>query len=133
MKRLAGVLLISTLVALLFVILARFPNHLSDVVWTDHAKAHLVSQISVTSGLCLAMMMLVWQFYNSAPRWLWFSLLAFGVFTFVGYWGGKIAFDMETSWRNGNSLFLALTLTYIIGLVLSWRYFFTRSAGGEND
>jgi hypothetical protein len=124
MKQLAGFLLISTLMAHLFTVLVRFPQHFLDSTWAEHAKAHLASQISLSSGLCLTMLILIWRFYNSGPRWLWWSLLAYGFFTFAGYWGGKFAFEIEGPWRNGNSLFLVLTLTYVTGLVLSWRHCF---------
>lgn len=125
MKQLAGFLLTSTLMVHLFAVLVRFPHHFIDMAWAEHAKAHLASQISLASGLCLTMLILIWRFYRSGPRWLWWSLFAYGFFTFAGYWGGKVAFEIEGTWRNGNSLFLVLTLTYATGLVLSWRHCFT--------
>jgi hypothetical protein len=50
MGKVAQYLFIATLLALLFVYVARFPNHFLDTEWPHHAKAHLFSQISVGAG-----------------------------------------------------------------------------------
>ena len=113
----------ATLAVLLFVVLVRFPNHLNDAIWTVHAKTHLISQISVIAGLCTTMLILVWRFFHAGPRWLWWGLFAFGLFTFGGYWAGKLFFEAGTQWKPGNTLLLILTLTFIAGLLLSWPHF----------
>jgi|GEM_PF-2358669 len=133
MFRLAGLLLNLTITILFLAYLVRFPNHFIDVTWPAHAKTHLVSQIAVGSGLCLVMLLLIRYFYQSSPLWLWWSLLGFGAFTFGSYWVAKLIFEIDAPWRNGNSLFLFLTLTYFTGLALCSQRFFSMNDRVGND
>lgn len=125
MHQVARFILIITIAITFIVELTRFPNHFSDTAWPEHAKSHLMSQISILVGFSGTVLVLIWKNFNSSARWLWWILWGYGLFTFGGYWLGKLLFEESTPWRSGNFLFPALTLTYIAGLIISRRSFFT--------
>jgi hypothetical protein len=123
--KVAQYLIVLTLVALLFVYVARFPNHFSDASWPAHAKAHLFSQLSIGAGFSIVALIISVRFFRSQHKWVWWALLGFGVFSFGGYWVGKILMEPETQWRSGNMVFSVLSVSYLLGLILSWRCFFS--------
>ena len=126
MARFAQYLIILTLLTLLFVFVARFPNHFSDPTWPVHAKAHLFSQLSIGAGVCLAALIVSIRFFRPRRAFVWWALLGVGIFIFGGYWAGKLLMEPDTAWRSGNTIFAVMTLSYSLGLCLSWRYFLHR-------
>jgi len=115
--------IILTLVVLLFVYVTRFPNHFSDASWPAHAKAHLFSQLSIGVGFSIIALIISVRFFSPRHKWVWWALLGFWVFSFGGYWAGKILMEPDTQWRSGNMVFAVLSVSYLLGLVLSSRYF----------
>jgi uncharacterized integral membrane protein len=128
-KKLAQYLIILTLAALLFVFIARFPNHFSDASWPAHAKAHLFSQLSIGAGFSIFALIISVRFFRPQYQWAWWALLGFGIFSFGGYWAGKILIEPDAQWRNGNTVFVVLSVSYLLGLSLSWRHFFNGTKG----
>ena len=86
-------IIIATLLALVFVYVARFPNHFSDPNWPTHARTHLLTQIVTGSALALAAIFLTARLLNAAKRHFWFALVAFWFIQFGSYWGGKVWFE----------------------------------------
>jgi len=127
----AQYLIILTLAALVFVYLTRFPNHFSDASWPAHAKAHLFSQISIGAGFSIVALIISVRFFSSPHKWVWWALLGFWVFSFGGYWVGKILMEPDTQWRSGNMVFAVLSVSYLLGLVLSSRYFLNGDKSGK--
>jgi hypothetical protein len=121
-------LIVLTLIALLFVYIARFPNHFADASWPAHAKVHLFSQVSLGAGFSIAALIISVWFFRSRYRWVWWALFGFGIFTFGGYWVGKILMDSAAQWRSGNTVFAVLSVSFLLGLALSWRYFLNGDA-----
>ena len=130
--KVAQYLVVLTLGALLFVYIARFPNHFSDANWPAHAKAHLFSQLSIGAGFTIGALIISVRYFHSRHKWVWWALLGFGVFSFIGYWAGKMFMEPETPWRSGNMVFAVLSVSYLLGLVLSWRYFLMGSTVGKS-
>jgi hypothetical protein len=123
MVKAAQYIFVATLLALLFVYVARFPNHFPDTEWPAHAKSHLFSQISVGAGFTILALIVSIRSFRDRQPWVWWVLLGFGIFNFGGYWIGKIVWDVEASWRSGNTVFLVLSICYLLGLSLSWQFF----------
>ena len=131
MVKAAQYLIIATLIALLFVYVARFPNHFSDPDWSAHDKAHLFSQISVGAGFTTLALIISLRWFRTCRTGVWWLLLGFGALTFGGYWLGKMFFEAEGPWRSGNTVFLVLSMSYLLGIVLGWPYF-VRGDKAEN-
>jgi len=124
-------IIIATLLALVLVYVTRFPNHFPDPNWITHAKTHLLTQIATGSAFALAAIFLATRLLNTARRHFWFTLVAFWFIQFGSYWGGKVWFEADVAWRGGNTFFALMTITYLIGLIMTGRYCMTTN-GGDN-
>lgn len=116
MAKFGRYLLIATQVVLLFIVLARFPQHIGDAAWPAHAKAHLITQISASVGLSVVILFILCGSFFSAEKWRWWSLAALGAFVFGGYWFGALLAEPEISWRFGHIIFAILSGCYVLGL-----------------
>jgi hypothetical protein len=123
MAKFGRYLLIATQVVLLFIVLARFPQHLNDAEWPAHAKAHLITQIFASVGLSVVILFILYGSYFSAKKWVWSSLTALGAFVFGGYWLGALFAEPEISWRSGHIIFAILSGCYLLGLGLLFHRF----------
>ena len=124
-------IIVATLLALVLVYVARFPNHFSDPNWPTHAKTHLLVQIVTGSAFVLVAIFLATRLLSTTRRHFWFALMAFWFIQFGSYWGGKVWFETDVAWRGGNTIFVLMTIAYLIGLVMTGHYCMTDN-GGDN-
>ena len=97
--------------------------HLSDPLWTLHAKNHLVRAMFGGAGLAVVGLALVFIPFRRGEIWAWWALVAVGFFAIGGFWlSYAIAEFAEPAEEEMAVLINGLSLlSYSLGLAFGWR------------
>lgn len=106
-------------------------EHGTDPTWTGHQRSHMIWAGGKLLAISILMILISWVPFRRGEPWAWVSLL---VIVLISY-GSLVIGYIATGWRShfGTAPLLSLifTLTMLLALISTYRYFFGPGARGR--